>query len=184
MVRSRSMVTIVVIAVIAGVLATVAVVYAVQNILGTKQVSATANIVNEADFLQICSKADFNCDTPLTGELEFGDMFRGVARTAVFHIKNTGPIDPILIDVRIRSGDAVTFLNLAEAGKSLTGDAPNLGTFRMKKRVRGNFSNEDFIVALAAGLVREFSLQFTPAFSRPAGPLSFDVLIDAVDELE
>ena len=111
MLRRRSTLSVVFVTAIATVLATVAVVYAFQNILGTKEVSATVNLVSESDFLRICSKADTACDTPFSGDLAYGDMFRGTTITRSFHMKNTG-VQSFRVDARIRLGTAITPLTL------------------------------------------------------------------------
>ena len=75
MIRRRNFITIVVIAVIATALATVAGVFAVQNVIGTKTVTASVTIQSLAESLKVCGTADSSCvGSVFTGDLGFGTM--------------------------------------------------------------------------------------------------------------
>ena len=145
------------------------------------------NIVTEAGFLRLCSKDDPACDTVITGDFVYGDMFRGTSRGLEFHLKNTGLIDPIFVDFRIRSGGVLTDLtldfSLVPQG-ALTGDAPNLGIFSLTEFEPGTGFNRFVDSAFGPGEVRRMYLTFTPALALAPGPLRFDILIDAVDAVE
>ena len=184
MLRHRSSLTLVTITVISILVATAAVVYAFQNILGTKEVSATVNLVSESDFLRICSEADTACDTPFAGDLAYGDMFRGTTITKRFHIKNTG-VQSFKVDARIRLGTAITPLTLNIVSSSsdnyFTGDVPNLGKFKLVEREGVTI---DVDRALSADTVRSVELSYTPFLGLPPGPLNFSVLMDVVDVVE
>ena len=69
MLRRRSAVTLVVITVIAIIVATVAVIYAVQNILDTREVSATVTILSSGTNLAVCTDSEPNCTVPFSGPL-------------------------------------------------------------------------------------------------------------------
>ena len=88
MLRRRSAVTLVVITVIAIIVATVAVIYAVQNILDTREVSATVTILSSGTNLAVCTDSDTNCTVPFSGPLGFGFVQSGKHGDAAFRIKN------------------------------------------------------------------------------------------------
>ena len=174
---------VVTIAVLVAVLATVAVTYAIlQEILGTDTVSASVNIVSEADFE--CAGAIF------TGDLSFGTMTRGSSATVKFRIKHIESVGnaPIFIDIRLKSGDQITQFNLATSpltGRQVvTGDVPGLGIFTVNVKSQGGTVFRDWGDALAAQENREVHLDYTAASNILPGLKPFDILIDVVDFIE
>ena len=84
MLQRRSTVSLVVITAIAVVVATVAVVYALQTIFQTREVTATVNVVPLGEPLNVCRDSDTNCESTFTGDLNFGNMFVGTSKEAFF----------------------------------------------------------------------------------------------------
>ena len=115
--------------------AAVGLVYAAQSVIGTKEVSATVNIVTTAQFLKTCTLDDSLCTAPglFTGDLPFGDMSRGDTKTVRFRVKNTQSSggSGLLVDARIRFNDVVTKLE-RKSDSVLTGDVPNVGIFEFR----------------------------------------------------
>ena len=193
MLRRRSTVSLVVITAIAVVVATVAVVYALQTIFQTSGISAKVNIVTGGDRIRVCSDADTNCTTPFTGDLDFGNMLPGTSREASFHIKNvlTGELAaPVFVDARIgffdpRTGDVVTPLKLdccADGSFFLVGEASRLGLCLLEHATGDSPKNVN--VGLEPGEVRRVDFTYTSDGRLPPCPVNFDILVDAVDVLD
>ena len=195
MLRRRSVVSLVIITVIAIVATTVAVVYAVQTILQTREVSATVNIQSGGERILVCSDSDTNCTTLFTGDLNFGNMLTGTSRSAFFRIKNIltgGLAAPVFVDARIRffipgTGDVVTPLSLRQepcAGGALCGNVPGLGKFLMEyvNAIGDRVASAD--TALQPREVRRVEVKYTSDASLAPGTVNFDILVDAVDAVE
>lgn len=173
MIRRRNFITIVVIAVIATALATVAGVFAVQNVIGTKTVTASVTIQSLAESLKVCGTADSSCvGSVFTGDLGFGTMSAGATKEISFFVKNTEP-----------SGGAITVLTLegiTNASK-LTGDAPNLGVFKIRRMNGTGTFAEDISTAIPPENIKKIFVAFTPNSDLSSGPKNFSILIDVVD---
>ncbi len=186
MIRRRNFITIVVIAVIATALATVAGVFAVQNVIGTKTVTASVTIQSLAESLKVCGTADSSCvGSVFTGDLGFGTMSAGATKEISFFVKNTEPSGGanIFIDARIDSGGAITVLTLegiTNASK-LTGDAPNLGVFKIRRMNGTGTFAEDISTAIPPENIKKIFVAFTPNSDLSSGPKNFSILIDVVD---
>ena len=75
MMRRRNVIAILAIAIIATALATVAGVFAVQSVIGTKTVTASVTIQSIAESLLVCGPADSTCiGSVFTGDLGFGTV--------------------------------------------------------------------------------------------------------------
>ena len=195
MLRRRSSLGLVALTVIAIAMATVAVTYAVQVILSTREVSATASIVLGGENLQVCAEADDFCETPFTGPLVFGDMRAGAVKSVVLHIKNTAapPADgdspeQLLVDGRIRFNAVVYELVMSlvpDLGvfRVISGDVPSLGHFQIQM-LTPNLSLRQFDDDLDPGEVRRLSISFTAEAGLSVQNLGFDILIDSVDVVE
>ena len=196
MVRRRNVVTIVAIAVIVAVLATVAVTYALPTILGTKEVSATVTIVPSGENLAVCSDSDADCDTSFTGDLNFGTLLPGSSNNVFFRIKNTASTsdspNTLFVDARIRFNNVIIDLSISNVSvgtstiNALTGDVPNLGNFVLVERLAsGALKEADSNIQ--PGEVRIVEVEFTadPNLT-PQIPqaLNFHILLDAVDSVE
>ena len=202
MLRRSSRVSLVIITAIAVVVATVAVVYAVQTIFQTSGISAKVNIVTGGDRILVCSVSDPDCTTLFTGDLDFGNMLPGTNREASFHIKNilTGELAaPVFVGARIRhplpTGDVVTPLvffccdgfpslgiTIPGGFSILLGEVPSLGTFVMRFET-GDFP-EMVHTGLEPGEVIRAVMTYRSDSTLPPGPLTFDILVDAVDVVD
>ena len=189
MMRRKNVVAIVLISVIAAVIATVAGVFAVQNTIGTKTVTATVTIQSLAESLKVCGTADSTCvGSVFTGDLGFGTVSAGATKEVSFFVKNTEPAGGanIFIDARVDSGGAITFLALEGAGNAtkLTGDAPNLGVFKIKRTDTTGAFAEDISTAIPPTITKKIFVAFTPRSDLSSGPKNFSILIDVVDTPE
>ena len=187
--RRKNVVAIVLISVIAAVIATVAGVFAVQNVIGTKTVTATVTIQSLAESLKVYGTADSSCvGSVFTGDLGFGTMSVGATKEVSFFVKNTEPAGGanIFLDARIDSGGAITFLTLegTATATKLTGDAPNLGVFKIKRMNGTGTLAEDIRNAIPPTIIKKIFVAFTPRSDLSSGPKNFSILIDVVDTPE
>ena len=190
MMRRRSVVYVVSVAVMATVLVTAAISYAIfQEILGTESVSASVNIVSESQNLKVCSVDDLTCSgTIFTGDLSFGDMTRDSSATVQFVIKHIEAVGnaPIFVDIRLKSGDQITPFQLDTLPSTpvLTGDVPGLGKFVVRFKSSNGNVTEAADTALVANEARQVNLDYTAASDILPGLKSFDILIDVVNAPE
>ena len=192
MLRRKNSLSLVALTVIAIAIATVAVTYAVQTILSTREVSATASIVLGGENLRVCTEADDFCETPFTGPVSFGDLRAGSTKNVVLHIKNTA--DPpaagdspeqLLVDGRIRFNAVVYELVMGlvpDLGviRVISADVPSLGHFEIQM-LTPNLSIRQFDDDLDPGQVRRLAIAFTAEAGLSVQVLNFDILIDSVD---
>ena len=176
----RSTPTIVGIAVVITVLMTLGVVYAVQTIFQTKEVAATAIILSSGVGLSV---------SPTT--ISFGNVLPGSWTSTQFSVNNTSTdANAILFtDARIRFSNTVYPMGL-QIGLQ-TGDAPdipnqktlfvgvnNLGHLKLRHL------NDHVDTGIAAGTSRIVIVEYLPPDIFPAGTINFDILMDAVDNVE
>ncbi len=178
-----------VIAILATALATVAGVFAVQSVIGTKTVTASVTIQSIAESLLVCGPADSTCiGSVFTGDLGFGTVSAGATKEVGFYVKNIEPSGGanIFIDARISSGGAITFLNLSGTGNSskLTGDAPGLGIFKLRRTTAGGTFAQDIAFEFSPQSISKLYVEFTPKSTLSSGTKNFSVLLDVVDATE
>ena len=88
MFRRRGQVGLIAITAIVTILVTVGVTYAVQNILATRPLAASAKILASGANLVVCPDASTNCTVVLSGPIDYGDMRAGVTGDYVVRIRN------------------------------------------------------------------------------------------------
>ena len=187
MLRRRSSLALVSVTVLITVMVTVGVTYAVQSILNTKTISASATIQSSGSNLFVCAPTDSFCQSAeFTGPLDFGTLAPGASSELSFYIFNSSISELLFADFRIDPlGPPVTLLD-SDFGfpAKLTGTATGLGTFTVRRE------NVDTLFAVDATadfgpLDRaKFYIEFTADAGLASGPVSFNLLIDAVDAVD
>ena len=185
MLRRKSPLALVTVAIVITAMITVGVTYAVlQVIINTTPLSAFATIAAPSPNLFVCETSDVACATTPTTSLNFGTLVQGQEGEVSFKVKNTSSFVDVFVDFSILPNlgpnSAATNLNINPIKPlELTGSVSGLGEFRMDGFTGA--TPGDPTVALTPGQTREMRVFFFPEAALPPGDVSFTVNVNEVD---
>ena len=184
MFRRRGQVGVIAMTAIVTILVSVGVTYAVQNILATRQLTASARIVASGANLAVCRDSDTNCITLFTGPLDFGSLQAGTTGDLIVRIRNTSTppatgdppaSDLFFVDARVQFSGQLFNLrlrvpssqNTADVGELWNGGVPNIGRFLLRQvTATGDFGVSadriDARTAFQPGEVRRAMISYRP----------------------